>query len=381
MKQKSYKRLLKQFRDAFRMPWSEGFQLIAVPLNSPKVREMYGWDDFDRVGLVYLPHGKDRESHLYSVHAPNAGVLEGLYDAFAQLGDEGGTALPPSIRDALRQLVAPNIISACTGVEWWLTFLWWQIPPDTKNLALGETAKGRMRFMSLGAFYLESADAIERCGLAARDSINAWIDESTRLITPVSNPAKPEVLTARHPKRHSTSDSVPKRSWNQSDLDDAIREYKVRRASRYSDLVDGVKRGRPGAKKATRELCGRNVIVRELGVKSGAMVSNSPVWQEIADELRLRGQPNLSKLTPEQRIGIEIASEQAAVASDDTVVDQVVQRETIAMVRRSMSAPEADVTIEKLRLGEITDEEARELITLTADQKQDDRSRTIRQSL
>lgn len=175
--------------------------------------------------------------------------------------------------------------------------------------------------------------------------------------------------------------AVPKRSWTQLDLDDAIRAYKARRASRYGDLVDGVQRGQQGARKAAREIFGRNALVRVLGVRSPAMVTNSPAWQEIADELRLRDHVSKKRRAPAQRIGIEIAQDEQAVASGESVVDEVVRRETVALVEKAMPALEAEATIEKLQRGEITDDQARELVNVSADQKRDDRMRRIRQGL
>jgi hypothetical protein len=180
-------------------------------------------------------------------------------------------------------------------------------------------------------------------------------------------------------KKRGVKNGPPKRSWTQPDLDNAIREYKAKRASTYSDLVQGVKRGSAVAKESARRLFGRNVIVRELGVKSPAMVTNSPVWQGIANELGLRGRSSKARQPVKQRIGLGIALEQQAVASGESAVDEVVRRETIALVEKSMPAAEAEATIEKLQRGEITDDEARDLIEVLADQKQDDRTRKVRQ--
>ena len=139
-----------------------------------------------------------------------------------------------------------------------------------------------------------------------------------------------------------------KRSWTQPDLDDAIRKYKAERASTYGDLVAGVKLGKRGALKDARSLFGRNAIARTLGVKAPAMVSNSAVWQAIADELRLRGAPKRQASPPRQRIGMDIAIEEKAAATCEPVADQMVRHETIRLVKNSMPKAEADATIEKL---------------------------------
>jgi hypothetical protein len=185
-------------------------------------------------------------------------------------------------------------------------------------------------------------------------------------------------VSKRHQKKH-TKDGAPKRSWTQSDLDEAIREYKAKRASNYNDLVDGVKRRRAGAKKSARGLFGRNAIVRALGVKSAAMVSGSPVWQTIADELTLRGRSRSTSTQKSQRIGLDIALEDQAEATSAPILDQAIQQETIRLIEKSMPAKEAEATIEKLRRGEITDDKARDLVEVFSQQQHDQRTRKIRQ--
>jgi hypothetical protein len=211
---------------------------------------------------------------------------------------------------------------------------------------------------------------------AAVHSLAAWIRESGVAF------ASQEQATARSrgPKNRDRN-AVPKRSWTQSDLDDAIQEYKAKRASTYTDLVEGVKCGRAGAKKSAQKLFGRNALARALGVRSPAMVTNSPVWQRIANELRLRGRSRKGHHAVKQRIGVDIALEEQAIAAGGSAVDEVVRRETIALIEKSMPSAEAEATVEKLQRGDITDDQARDLIKLTADQKRDDRARKIRPDL
>lgn len=110
-----------------------------------------------------------------------------------------------------------------------------------------------------------------------------------------------------------------KQSWTQPDLNKEIRNYKAHRATRYAELVDGVRKNLKGAKKAAREMFGRNAIARKLGVKSPNMVGKSPVWLAIAEDLkiplhreRIRGSRRTGKTG---RIGLDIAVEQASVAA------------------------------------------------------------------
>lgn len=173
------------------------------------------------------------------------------------------------------------------------------------------------------------------------------------------------------------SKDTPNRSWTRSDLDNAIHEYKAKRASIYHNLVQAVKRGGEGAKNDARRLFGRNAVARALGVKAKAMVTYSPAWQQIANELGLRGSQK-GKLARAQRVGLSIAIEQAAMASEE---DEVVRRETVELIKKSMPPEAAEPTIEKLYRREITDDEAREIIDTYADQNKDDRTHKVRQGL
>ncbi len=166
------------------------------------------------------------------------------------------------------------------------------------------------------------------------------------------------------------SDAIPERSWTQSDLDDEIRKYKATRSSNFSELVAAVGRGQKGAIEAARKLFGRNVIVRALGVKAPAMVTNSAVWQAIADELRLpRGKyRNAPKL---RKIGLDIAMEAQASHVSPQPFDSAVRRETIRLVHSSLPADQSEPILEKLQRGEITDDEAMEVIDLVKEQKRD----------
>ncbi len=211
---------------------------------------------------------------------------------------------------------------------------------------------------------------------AAAHSIVAWIRESAA--SGFAN--QPEAVEEHKQGTKSPSRGVvPKRSWTQRDLNEAILEYKAARSSTYNDLVDGVRRGMTGAIRDARRLFGRNQIARELGVRSRAMVTKSPVWQQIADELRLREHSGPRRRSKRQCVGMDIALETQAMADCDPVVDETIRRETIRMVEKSMPNAEAEATIEKLQRREITDEQAREIAQLRIEQDRDRQTRRSRQ--
>jgi hypothetical protein len=170
---------------------------------------------------------------------------------------------------------------------------------------------------------------------------------------------------------------VPFRSWTQSELDMAIREYKAKRASSYRDMAEGVKLDKPGARKSARNVFGRNAIARALGVKARAMVSRSKPWLEIAQELCLSRCQARTRLARNKRVGQEIALEQKSEECGDTTQDAVFRREVINLARQRLPTSEADALIEKLESGEATVEEAHQVIELYRDQQKDAKQRKI----
>lgn len=217
--------------------------------------------------------------------------------------------------------------------------------------------------------------------------MNIWFSkersEGTAINGPDSGNVEAKLTDGVGPSKTVGKEAGPSRSWTQVDLDNAIREYKAKRVPQYSDLVEGVRQQKPGAKKAAQQLFGRNALARALRVKAFAMVSKSEPWQEIATELQLpRGRKKRPHLNRSKRIGLTIAEEKKA--SDESgrapVLDELVHKETIALLQGSLPPKEAEEAIGKLERGEMTDEGARELIDLYQSQRQDDKAKKVRWS-
>ena len=75
-----------------------------------------------------------------------------------------------------------------------------------------------------------------------------------------------------------------------------------------------------------------------------------------------------------QRVGLDIAIEEQAQATGETEIDAAIRRETIRMINKSMPKANAEATVEKLERGEISDDAARELISLCTEQQHDSRA-------
>jgi hypothetical protein len=215
----------------------------------------------------------------------------------------------------------------------------------------------------------------------------AWADRQ-RMKADLAAGGRIKKATARRLRKPNV------RAWTQDDLDKAIAEYKAQRAATYRDLVDGVRRNQRGAKKAARDVYGRNAVARALGVKSPSMVSRSLVWHQLAKELGLelyreKKSKGMRHTKQTGRIGLAIALEQKSVEaakaaeeaeSEDTPADTMevdaARQETIRQINRLARAGKnprtraeneqaAEDLLKKLQRGEITDDEARQVVELT----------------
>ena len=244
-------------------------------------------------------------------------------------------------------------------------------------------------------FHAQPADPDREDNIRVKD-LRAWLERSWRergdtflgvAPTTPSDPAGSAVNEGEQAKPAGGGDKqqiknrkrsgrtiAPKRPWTQPELDDEIRKYKANRASNFGELVANVEKGLRGAKKAARDMFGRNAIVDVLGVKSPAMVSNSTVWRnEIAVPLRLeKKQPKRGK-----KIGAAIALEEASIQAGDTTVQDVFRRETIARIRKHLPEEAAQGLIEKLESGTTDYETADKTIDLYLKQDKDRRSRKV----
>ena len=177
------------------------------------------------------------------------------------------------------------------------------------------------------------------------------------------------------------------RAWTQPDLDNAIRQYRADRAASYAALRDGLKRNSPAAKKAAKEVYGRNAIARALGVKSRSMVSKSPAWIAIAQDLGLelhRGLVTGTRRTAKPgKIGLDMAVEQKSLdpaggadnAPAEAALETLERQETILQIKHLARAGRtdkekadnqraADELIQRLQREECTDDEARQVVEM-----------------
>ncbi|MCL2649067.1 MAG: hypothetical protein FWD61_19055 [Phycisphaerales bacterium] len=209
---------------------------------------------------------------------------------------------------------------------------------------------------------------------------------------PVSPPAPAPASTSTQLPTNSKSEL---QSWTQTDLDNAIRQYKAERAGAYADLCEAVRKGSAAAKKRAKEVYGRNAIARALGVKSKAMVSKSQAWLAIAGELnfplnRSRRTQGTRHTQRTGKIGHDIAVEEKSATpeagADNAPAEQrleaVERQETIRRInklarsgktakKRAENEEAADDITQKLQCGEYTDDQARELVDIVLNSDSD----------
>jgi len=170
--------------------------------------------------------------------------------------------------------------------------------------------------------------------------------------------------SARLGKATAANPPPPDRDWTQALVDHEVRRYKADRLADYNACRAAVRRGDPGASTRAQELFGRNAIARALELRSPGLLSKSPDWHAIARELNLPCKANRIARAKPKRIGAEIASEEAAVESSTSILEQLVLDETVQLIRASMPSQFVEATIDKLMRGEMTDDQARQLVDL-----------------
>jgi hypothetical protein len=194
--------------------------------------------------------------------------------------------------------------------------------------------------------------------------------------------ANSRVQASKNLPKPKASADPPKRSWTQPDLDEAIREHKAKRAPSFQQFVSILDDPKTpaGKKKAIRrqaaKMFGRNVIAKNLGVKSAKMVSRSAPWIAIAEALGLERRSGKAGPVKPAKVGHDIAIEQASLAASDTdenaAADAAVLRaereETLRRIRQlaESNLPKAKKSAKALydeyQAGEKTDDQVRQTI-------------------
>ena len=132
-----------------------------------------------------------------------------------------------------------------------------------------------------------------------------------------------------------------------------------------------------------RELFGRNALAKRLGVKAAKMVSKSAPWLSLAEELGLPHGKRVAAATRPTKIAMTVAEEVAGDDAGDTTAADVERRETWGMIKKAIAnatgtdrkAPET--LADEFERGHRNDNEARQVLALYAEQKQEHRARKV----
>jgi len=210
----------------------------------------------------------------------------------------------------------------------------------------------------------------------ALEQILRYLRQQDRQSAPAGSshdPTRPAARSAASPSVACADRESPLREWSQPELTTAIREYVARLAPQLDPLREGAKNNRKDAIEAARKLIGRNALKRALRVRSGASVSNSPAYREIAAEFNLdRDRPVLSK---SKVIGLEIPIEEKALSGEDPVVEEVARREAADFIRSKLDDEDAEPLLDSLERGTISPDQAMEYAKVMLDNRDDTRTR------
>jgi len=199
-----------------------------------------------------------------------------------------------------------------------------------------------------------------------------------------NSPVQPKDIGDVEPKGGNKPDVPAKRPWTAPELNEAIREYVAKRSKRYQEFLSILDdpgespRRKSIIHREARKMFGRNVVARELGVRSPRMVSQSSAWTAVASALGFqlkRNQIGKSAGRP-QKIGLDIGVERASMAADagadHAPADaQLLLREQAETLRRIHefgesglldAAPMAASLLKKYNDGEMTDGKVRQTI-------------------
>lgn len=203
-------------------------------------------------------------------------------------------------------------------------------------------------------------------------------------------PVIPGQAADSKPETTTKTEIVAKRSWTASELNEAIREYRAKRASTIEQFTSILEN--PNAttsqknriRQNARKLFGRNAIARALGVKSPRMVGESSAWKALAGMLELprkkddptRRSSRQTSHTDTPDIPVTPRSAQTPYEADDAtipadVLDMQQDRDqTLKSIRKLATSgsganrDQAQSLFDAYEQGVMTDEQVRQTVVM-----------------
>jgi len=155
------------------------------------------------------------------------------------------------------------------------------------------------------------------------------------------------------------------RRWTQRDVDKEIQKLRTAGAAKIKKLRQLINRDEESAKREAKKLYTRNAIARKLKA-SGALISRSPEWQELADQL---GLPRGRKTAGRRNFGFDEAVELASEEQHDRAAPVA---SLLEQVREQVPSDVFDAVREQFAAGQLTDQEVRDAFGEYLDQGESD---------
>lgn len=238
--------------------------------------------------------------------------------------------------------------------------------------------------------WLESCFGVQQKAAALLMRLKAISRSWNQLRPDPEIPVIAEQSAASTPKTAPKTETVSKRSWTAGELNEAIREYRAKRASTIQQFTSVLEN--PNAttsqknriRKNARKLFGRNAIARSLGVKSPRMVGESSAWKALAGMLELprkKGDPTRRSSQQNNHIDapdipeIPRSAQKPYEADDASIPADVLEMkqdrdQTLKSIRKlatsggGVNRDQAQSLFDAYEQGEMTDEQVRQTVEM-----------------
>jgi uncharacterized protein (DUF2267 family) len=153
-------------------------------------------------------------------------------------------------------------------------------------------------------------------------------------------------------------------------LESEIRAYIARRQTAYDNFRKARTENQLKSKQGAQAMFGRNALAKAVSEALGKKISSSRIsateqWKKIKQELSLDDAP--SGFRRRDKIGLEIAIEEAAEEVGDTTTKAVLDHELIARIEAELPEGPASDLISRYQLGTIGEEGITEILAANAD--------------
>lgn len=279
---------------------------VRKPVNDPALLRT-GLDGFDELTRLIRQLAVDSESRAVRSE-PNAYLdLQHLLREVRTLADSGKSAFVTDVSNTTAEKLSENCRIALTSGNYTdlrgrcgtciKKITGWEPAPWVENtrppLLIGTVEYVRENRARLTEEYFNHpARVADRAGQKAiRLAVNGVLESLNAMSSSLR-----KKLVGQGSGEHSEG-----KEWNKEGLEEAIKQYRATKTMEFLTMKNAIADGEQNAITNAQKLFGRNSIATTLHV-SRAMVSNSPEWQSLADELGIeRGRGSKQRLLSNQQ--------------------------------------------------------------------------------